>query len=571
MSYLDYVACEERTKILDGTIDDGTSEGITCSNLNLLVHQKLLVNKMLDYEDNYLHVKDHKEISTIFGVLGDKPGTGKTYVIAALLENKPQYMNTYGNVFQYGDELLQVKKTDSNLQYVPINIIVVPHYLINQWYDVFANIPNYVYKIAKKTHLYSFKLQNCIPGQCVLLSSSFYCQFSEMFHHCKFSRIIFDEADHIETPGIYKPRAHFYWFVTASMINLLFPSGEYYIKQSGHIQIKTTEGIRKRGYIKSIFTDLERKSVNSYLKHSIFRCTEDLIQQSINFPKVKKEVIVCEDPLLVRVLHGHMPKEILERLNADDIHGAKERLASQTQESLLNIITNKYTTEIHNRNQKLICLQSSILPDVAKNEKIKEETQQIEKLQNTWNSIQERIKESQCPICYDVAKTSVTLTCCHHVYCSSCISQQFERNLTSCAVCREPIKIDRIFSQTTNRTKINSLQQLLSNSKESFLIFSSYETNEFQQLPNFKNNSIRGNVTQINKMLYDFNQGNVQYLILNPNHYGNGLNLQKAAVIVFYHKVSPDIEEQVIGRACRYGNQKEIEVKYLYYENEKTN
>lgn len=569
MSYLDYVACEERCKLLDGTIDDGPSEGITCSNLNLLTHQKILVNAMIKYEDNYVTLKDYKEISSIFGILGDKPGTGKTYVIAALLENKPQYMNTYGNIFQYGDELLQVKKNDSNLQYVPINIIIVPHYLVNQWFDVFANIRNYVYKISKKIHLQSFKLQNCIPGQCVILSSSFYCQFSEMFRYCKFSRIIFDEADHIETPGIYRPKAHFYWFVTASMINLLFPSGEYYIKESGYIRIKKTEGIRKRGYIKSIFTDLERKTVNTYLKYCIFKCTDDLIRQSINFPEVNKETIVCDDPLIVRILQGHMSTEILEHLNADDIHGAKECLASQTQESLLNIITKKYTTEIHNRHQKLICLKSSILPDETKNEKIKEEIQQIEKLENTWKSIQQRIEESQCPICYDVAKSSITLSCCHHVYCSSCISQQMERNIMTCAICREPIKLNHIYSQNMVHTKFQSLQNLLSNNKESFLIFSAYDTTELRELPNFKNNSIRGNLTQINKLLNDFNDGKVQYLILNPNHYGNGLNLQKAAVIVFYHKVSSDIEQQVIGRACRYGNRKEIKVKYLYYENER--
>jgi hypothetical protein len=57
--------------------------------------------------------------------------------------------------------------------------------------------------------------------------------------------------------------------------------------------------------------------------------------------------------------------------------------------------------------------------------------------------------------------------------------------------------------------------------------------------------------------------------LLNAKNYGSGLNLQMTTDIIIYHKMSKDLENQVIGRGQRLGRTDALNVHYLYYENEK--
>ena len=59
-----------------------------------------------------------------------------------------------------------------------------------------------------------------------------------------------------------------------------------------------------------------------------------------------------------------------------------------------------------------------------------------------------------------------------------------------------------------------------------------------------------------------------QALLLNANHFGAGLNLQITDEILIYHRMSKDLERQVIGRAQRLGRSDPLKINYLCYENE---
>ena len=331
------------------------------------------------------------------------------------------------------------------------------------------------------------------------------------------------------------------------------------------MKIKYIDGIKKQGFIKSVFMDIERKSMNPYLKYIIFRCTDELISHSVNFPSVHKHFIPCEDSILLRVLHGCLSKDVLKFLNADDEQGAKEKLSLQTTDSLLSTITQQYETNIHNAKQKMLYLKSSILPEKKKNEKIKETETIISDLESRLSDIVSRMKQESCPICYEICKNPVTLSCCHNSFCSNCITKQFENNIFRCSFCREEITIQNIYSNPSNNSKIKNFKKLISPEKK-FLIFTSYDSKLIQET--FSAKLLSGNHRQIQKMIHEFNKGNLQMLILNPFHYGNGLNLECTTDIIFYHEVTKDIEEQVIGRVCRSGVSKQINVHYLQYQNE---
>ena len=56
--------------------------------------------------------------------------------------------------------------------------------------------------------------------------------------------------------------------------------------------------------------------------------------------------------------------------------------------------------------------------------------------------------------------------------------------------------------------------------------------------------------------------------MLNTNHYGTGLNLENTTDLIFYHKMSCDMEKQVIGRAQRVGRTSDLNIHYLFQDNE---
>ena len=81
-------------------------------------------------------------------------------------------------------------------------------------------------------------------------------------------------------------------------------------------------------------------------------------------------------------------------------------------------------------------------------------------------------------------------------------------------------------------------------------------------------NKLYGNAGAIENRINSFNEGNTKVLLLNPQHYGCGLNLEKTTDVIFFHRFDNDMERQIIGRAQRYGRTSILNIHYLFYENE---
>ena len=65
-------------------------------------------------------------------------------------------------------------------------------------------------------------------------------------------------------------------------------------------------------------------------------------------------------------------------------------------------------------------------------------------------------------------------------------------------------------------------------------------------------NKLRGSSGRINNILKQFRRSeDKQVLLLNAKQFGSGLNLQMTTDIVFFHRMSADMEKQVIGRGQR--------------------
>ena len=77
-----------------------------------------------------------------------------------------------------------------------------------------------------------------------------------------------------------------------------------------------------------------------------------------------------------------------------------------------------------------------------------------------------------------------------------------------------------------------------------------------------------GNISDINKNVYEYNFGNIHVLLLNSNLFGCGLNLEITTDILFLHKTQHELQTQIIGRAQRPGRSNKLSVWFLMHENE---
>ena len=124
------------------------------------------------------------------------------------------------------------------------------------------------------------------------------------------------------------------------------------------------------------------------------------------------------------------------------------------------------------------------------------------------------------------------------------------------------------------RSKIENLIDILSNKPlGKFLIFSNSDAT-FDKLSevitnlNMSHSKICGNAGAITNRIKSFNEGKTQVLLLNPQYYGCGLNLEKTTDVIFFHRFESDMERQIIGRAQRYGRSDILNIHYLFYESE---
>ena len=65
-----------------------------------------------------------------------------------------------------------------------------------------------------------------------------------------------------------------------------------------------------------------------------------------------------------------------------------------------------------------------------------------------------------------------------------------------------------------------------------------------------------------------FRDKEYRVLLLNASCFGAGLNLQFTDEVYIFHRMSVDLEYQVIGRAQRMGRTSALNIHYMCYENE---
>lgn len=423
------------------------------------------------------------------------------------------------------------------------------------------------------------------------------------------NRVIIDEADSIQMPraprGIYEPVDNiipygcFNWFISSSK-NTLIHSPRYI----------RTHSISSLFFVNMNQTqhNFNRQDVQRFANQICIYNSDEQIQQSFQLPPPIYNYIPCYTPLNVRVLQGVVNGSILECLAADNISQAIKNMGCNVsnQKSVIKVACIDIKKNISKNENEIKEIDSTILTLERKyfDEKDNKEQQRlrtiisnrkkrrvhckkkIERLSSQIITIEKRIKEyknESCPICLDDIKNPTHVVCCKQILCFKCITMCISRN-GKCPLCRSLLNRTKIVviddkasspSKTkTLPTKMEKLCSLIKEKKDGkFLVFSSHDASFFNIMNELNENGIvyrrlQGHVSTIDRTIKEFKEGKIRVLMLNSKSYASGMNLEMTTDIIIYHRMSYDMEQQVIGRGQRLGRTKPLNIHYLCHKNE---
>ena len=575
-----------------------------------------------------------------YGILGDRVGSGKSLTALSLVKMPPppplynEYIVRGNSILGDGRDvgLLRTRTqamsgTGMKLKEVSTSLFIIPHALMGQWETYVTNdttLKCCFVKKRKEAELPTL-LENIEQYDALFVSSTMWNSFRAIHHprNILWRRVFIDEADSIAITTDWDDiNGLFYWFISASWLNLVFAGGAYFNVLSAYTPpeetppyvIERVKKLQNNHYLQipgcrhvnivrrmcGISANHSTVAINAAVSQSarlIVHSSEDYIKTSFTMPTTTTRKIICATPTNIRVLDSFISREMMERLNAGDVAGALESLGmnSYTETEITDAVTVSIQKELHNAKvtyeyKKTLEYSTESLKQKA----IEAQEQKIASIESRISAIQERLKrakEQTCPICYcDLTNTAVT-PCCQQLFCFACLCESLKR-VASCPLCRariDNIKDIKVLGEgqvpvpqqdvRTTNSLLNKNDSFVKFMKENpnarVLMFSSYDAS-FTKLEDsldaadIKYSMLNGSQLRIAKLLREFKAGKYNVLFLNARNMGAGLNIESATHVMLFHRMSAELESQIIGRANRLGRTNSLEVVYLIHENEMT-
>lgn len=560
-------------------------------------HQLTLLHKCIEIESIPI-IKNQQTIATSVGIIGDSVGAGKSYVILSLCCKQFRPDLEKKSYISYGKLMTIIcdHKSTETIRDVPVSLIVIPHNLCNQWSKYVETFnPEWKYLMIK-TYRGVHQTINFTDYDVIFITNSQYNDFAklETVRQSRFSKLFFDEPDNINIPGCLQIQANFYWFVTATVDNLRLPTGRYIYNAQIDRYVELTKGLKNSGFIKEVF-----QSMPSWVTDIIIvKNTDEFVNNSINLPPMTSKIIKCKCSHAINILNNLVDRNVMIALNGNDIKRAIMCLDPGrrcTEDNIVGIFVEKLKVQLHNlalkREYKSQLVYHS---DAERNEELNKLDAEKNSIVSKMAMIEERVRSvNMCQICYDVIHQDEKsiLDCCVNSFCFRCVSKWLSMN-SRCPCCRAEKRINDIIVSTIPenadpitlvaptiiseplKTKFENLEELLiPNANKKYMLLSQYDVPFMSILPhlqekNMKYSLLKGNGNVVNNIIKIYKEGDLDVLLVNPNHYGCGMNLENTTDIIMFHKFDTQMEKQIIGRANRYGRTTSLNVWYLLHENE---
>lgn len=517
-------------------------------------HQEALLYKGLELDEQMAGS------NLPFGVLSDKPGSGKTFVVLALIYYAKKLFKSTGP-----------------------NIIVVPHNIYNQWVD---SIDNFLGKILTYKCLLEYNEITALFTNTELLykydiiitTPLNYGVFASTVNGIgsQVRRVFFDEADTMKNLLVDAINAKFTWFISAS-IQRVFDS-------------QTLKA--KIGIYDLYLPDL--------LKNECY-CKNSFIDANIKLEKPNTELFICRDFYLDNILVKILDEDKLNAINAHDYTDIRADCDGFAVKNTKDI-----TRQMYLYSKQVVIEQEELLKDLEKKLKFpnREEYNRVVKTKMNVEARRDKYLNIHMQIKLLVEKNNICIECwdpvifeekhidiyrseCNDILCQNCWEKINEKY--KCVGCKNPhlkntykpeqfivtskmvkenltnklnkfVILDKIIELTGNKVLMYTKHRGLSN----YLKNLSYKLNfEYGELNG-------GNIKQVDLVLKEFKTNpNVKILLIDDSYFGVGLNIEYATDFIFIHKSEPAVESQLIGRAQRFGRKDKLNIWKLLYKNEK--
>ena len=580
-------------------------------NIKLMNHQKTIIKRMLELETDrsiiipeleigtYYRSKKMKDaiIKTNIAILGDKVGAGKTLDIVSLISMKPviEFRETpfiTGKYISLSGDREQIK--------INTNLVIVPHKLIPQWKSNFEKALNLkVLTITMNKQVDELLLKKIIKVKgwnginnnaeidseilypdieklkninVILVGDTMYKRLVACSNRIIWNRCIIDEADTIKLCKMMEDclNFNFLWLITGT------PTG--------------LNNCRRSPFYKEIFIT----SRHLEIKHLVIKNDDKYIESSIILPDPNMICIRCLTPKELNIVKNFISPSILQMINAGNTEEAIKALNCNidTNENIFQVITKNLVENIKNKKIEINAEKMMVYNKEEKDKKISFLENQLIKLETKYEDIKKSIYELNndfCPVCLDAYTKPVLVSCCNKCFCFDCLAVSMgELHNNKCPYCRQNISSSdlHIISENENekskskqksnelKDKLDVLVDIIQKKKDgSFLLFANY-TETFNKIEKkfvevgITYHILKGQSSTISKHINDYENKKVQVIMLNAQYFGAGMNLQTTTDLIIYHRFSNEMEEQIIGRAQRYGRKGTLNVYYLLHDNE---
>ena len=547
----------------------------------------------------------YTSVKSTVGVLADSVGSGKSYVMLALITANKYPRTSFNRVNVYGQNKLYVEYSHNRGHRCNVNIIVCSFGLVNQWVSYISNFGSSemytYYVINRKSNMDGFKElefnEDC--PTIIVVASSMYYLLAEYLGNRNISvtRVIFDEADSAQTPKAGGIQAMYYWLMTASYNNILNPINSY--DNTMHT------GITKNTFLRNIFCDLQKTlpyiDKMNLLSRLVVKNNDEFVKRSFMLPTPRARYILCSDPIAAMLNGVTQNNAIIRAINAGDMEtaiGVLDKSNKGSEAHIMELVMSDLEKDLHNCVQTVQYTEQLIMSNEEhKRERLNQLRRDEEQIRNKIELLTNRIKEStHCLICYTEPCMRSITKCCKNTFCFECICKWLSyKNV--CPLCKATINPTDDLMVLTNDSdhddseedssveqmlnKYDTLASLLSHIKQSnpnakILIFSEYDRT-FDRIANIievklklKYGMLKGPGLMKNMDKYrKTGSHSLDILMINSSAYGSGMNLENTTDVILFHHFNKQIEHQVIGRAQRPGRSNSLNVWYLLNESEK--
>jgi hypothetical protein len=441
---------------------------------------------------------------------------------------------------------------------LPTTLILAPSTIISQWKQELSKSDLVYTSVIEKNDVDS---TNPVDYDVVLVTPYMYNLLIMSNSGLAWKRFIYDEPGHIRVQSMKPVVSGFKWLVTATPEAIL-----------------PLHKMSRNSFMYKIIGGKKPYCHETTFRPITIKNDLEFVTNSFKMPPTHHHYHKCFQPVANSV-RGFVKDIVNTMIEAGDIEGAIISLGGNKTDNIISLVKQRKQEEIE-------FIEAEIkISEIRKNNKRilewgKKKTSVEQQIKELDKRFSDRLKKS-CAICMEKMESPVLEPNCQNLFCGECLLTWLQKKM-NCPLCRSHVdttkltyvetetekKIKSCFSPSREKTKEETIIDILQNKDGKFIIFSNFDNTfniiqKILQENSIKYAQIKGTLKSIDENLKKYKEGELQVIFLNSKYNGSGLNLQETTDIIIYHEMPDATMTQILGRAQRIGRVSDLHVHYL--------